>query len=94
MVFEMQKLDLKTPKLLSPAFCLQGLGWISHKSLKSQPSLDGGLSIVKPTINMTILFKVKSRPKTIGEILADSDDDGDMEMAGGDENNPGDANSR
>ena len=54
----------------------------------------GGLSIVKPTINMTILFKVKSRPKTIGEILADSDDDGDMEMAGGDENNPGDANSR
>ena len=56
--------------------------------------MDGGLSIVKPTINMTILFKVKSRPKTIGEILADSDDDGDMDMAGGDENNPGDANSR
>jgi len=39
-------------------------------------------------------FKVKSRPKSIGEILADSDDDGDMDMAGGDENNPGDANSR
>ena len=56
--------------------------------------MDGGLSIVRPTINMTILSKVKSRPKTIGEILADSDDDGDMDMAGGDENNPGDANSR
>ena len=27
----MQKLVFKTPKLLSPAFCLQGLGWISHK---------------------------------------------------------------
>ena len=31
LVFKMQKLVFKTPKLLSPAFCLQGLGWISHK---------------------------------------------------------------
>ena len=56
--------------------------------------MDGQHSIVKSTRNMAILFKVKSRPKTIGEILADSDDDGDMDMTGGDENNPGDANSR
>ena len=27
----MQKLVFKTPKLVSPAFCWQGLGWISHK---------------------------------------------------------------
>ena len=31
LVFKMLKLVLKTPKLLSPAFSLQGLGWIPHK---------------------------------------------------------------
>ena len=31
LVFKMLKLVLKTQKLLSPAFSLQGLGWMSHK---------------------------------------------------------------
>ena len=35
----MQKLVLKTPKLVSPAFCWQGLGWISHKKKPGNVSI-------------------------------------------------------
>ena len=41
LVFKMQKLVFKTPKLPSPAFCLQGLGWISHKKMPVKVYLPG-----------------------------------------------------